>query len=199
MSARTDKLEAKLNQAKAAQQANRAQLEGLKTDYTNRLKKGASVDSLSDISLRITELTARQTGLDLAVNLTVDQLEEVQRQEASPEAKKNRKKLVDLEAHINELYQIAEAAAVNLAATLQTIADSESEYNELHKTVDGIRTSLGLSKKSRFYQRLHIELNHWLDNHRFIATDWANVPNPNPEPNRGKKRPEPGRYHAAGE
>lgn len=188
MNINIDRLEKLLAKQKAEAAANRAALEGMKTEYTNQIKAGKHPDSLKDIQLKIAELATRQEGLDMAARLTSDDLEDARKLDGSPEAAKKRKQAKELLGSIDGDYGKAEKLAEDLAAVLQKIAGTEKEYNRIIKEVDGANPMIHNKKRARYYLELHINLTRWLDG-RTVLTDWVNAKNTNPLPNKGKPLP----------
>lgn len=161
-STRTSKIESRLNQNRAEVDNNRRLLNELRNDFTNQLKSGKHPDQLTDQALKISELQARQTTLEAAVQVAKDQLEESKKFDASTEAKNGRKRMSELSDQYEGLVNYAWRAANDLVEQLQRLDETASEYKQIHKQIDGEIPNLHNNRRGRMMRTLHGELSRWI-------------------------------------
>jgi len=194
MNSTITKIEKRLSAQKADQAANRAALEAAKNEYTNQIKGGKHPDSLTGLSLQLAEFTTRQTGLDLAVQMTSEELEAARKQDASPETAKIRKKLAEMKTKIDGYFQDAEKQVNALADQLRELETKVQEYNRLYRTVEGVNPHIYNGKDANHFRLLNRDLEAWLKQKKAL--------HPGPvlgqEPNKGKKRPPQPKYRTYG-
>jgi len=189
------KLEERLTEQKGAARANLESLEAAKNEYTNQIKGGKHPDSLTGLSLQLAEFTTRQTGLDLAAQMTGEELEAARKRDASPEMVKTRKDIIKLKSDLEGRFREAEKNIKSLTDQLRELELAAQEYSRMYYAAEGIRPDnyrgkadvhiLGLLSQLEIWEKQHDNLNNRTRAHGKYQ-----------EPNKGKVRPPQPKYRS---